>query len=305
MTNLQVWPKDAPRAQVIQTMNAFNESLGVECNYCHVQDAGGRFDFASDEKREKKVARQMILLRDSINVMMAAIVDKPAGAGPTAGEGAPGAPVRVLCRSCHRGLPIPRAIADVVTEAAAGGGAAAGLAKYKELRARYYGGQEYDFGETSLLTIAQRAMTAKSPDGAIAYLQENLEYFPKSARTYQAMAQARNADQARSGISRKPWSSIRRARRRGTSFSSSRDSRRWSSRPLSTLRTSRCRDARKTWFRPVSYDPSRHQPGGAGKATSGRQECQQVGVELVFVRVREAVGCARVDLEGRVLDQLR
>src|SRR5919106_4079993 len=151
ITNLQVWPKDAPRAQVIQTMQAFNESLGVQCTYCHVQEAGGRVDFASDEKREKRVARQMILLRDSINVMMAAIVEKPAGAGPTAGSGAPGAPVRVLCRSCHRGLPIPRAITDVVGEAAANGGAAAGLAKYSELRARYYGGQEYDFGEAALL----------------------------------------------------------------------------------------------------------------------------------------------------------
>jgi hypothetical protein len=40
----------------------------------------------------------------------------------------------------------------------------------------------------------------------------------------------------------------------------------------------------------------RHQPGGAGKATSGLKECQQVGIELVFVRVREAVGCARIDL---------
>jgi hypothetical protein len=194
MTNLQVWPKDAPRAQVIQTMQAFNESLGVECSYCHVPN-----DFASDEKREKRIARQMILLRDAINVMMGAIVEKPAGAGPTAGDGQPGAPVRVLCRSCHRGLPIPRAIADVVTEAAGSGGATAGLAKYEELRSRYYGGQEYDFGETSLLTIAQRAMTAKKPDDAIAYLQANLEYFPKSARTYQAMAQARNAKGDRQG----------------------------------------------------------------------------------------------------------
>ena len=36
--------------------------------------------------------------------------------------------------------------------------------------------------------------------------------------------------------------------------------------------------------------------GGARKATSGLKECQQIGVELVFVRVREAVRCARVDL---------
>jgi tetratricopeptide (TPR) repeat protein len=193
MTNLQVWPKDTPRAQVIQTMNAFNESLGVQCNYCHVQDAAGRNDFASDEKREKRVARQMILLRDSINVMLPAVVGKPAGAGPTSGSGAPGAPIRVLCRSCHHGLPIPRQLADVVTDAATSGGAAAGLAKYKELRTQYYGGQEYDFSENGLLTIAQRAQTAKNPDDAIAYLQANLEYYPKSARTYQAMAQARNA----------------------------------------------------------------------------------------------------------------
>ena len=57
MTNLQVWPKDTPRAVVLQTMDAFNDSLGVQCNYCHVQQ-DGRFDFASDAKREKTVARQ-------------------------------------------------------------------------------------------------------------------------------------------------------------------------------------------------------------------------------------------------------
>ncbi len=195
MTNLQVWPKDASPAQVLQTMEAFNESLGVECNYCHVDG-----NYASDAKREKRVARQMILLRDSINVMLAAFVGKPAGAGPTSGSALPGAPVRVLCRSCHRGLPIPMQLADVVTEAAARGGAAAGLAKYAELRTLYYGGQEYDFNnENTLLTIAQRAITAKEPDAAIPYLLTNLEHFPKSARTYQAMAQAKNAKGDRQG----------------------------------------------------------------------------------------------------------
>ena len=188
MTNLQVWPKDASPAQVLQTMQAFNESLGVECNYCHVDG-----NYASDAKREKRVARQMILLRDSINVMLAAFVGKPAGAGPTSGSALPGAPVRVLCRSCHRGLPVPTTLAASVNEAAAGGGVAAGVAKYRELRARYYGGQEYDFGEASLLGIAEGAMNRKKPDDAIQYLQVNLEHFPKSARTYQALAQARAA----------------------------------------------------------------------------------------------------------------
>ena len=192
MTNLQVWPKDTSPAVVLQFMNAFDDSLGVQCNYCHAEQ-GGRLDFASDEKREKRVARQMILLRDSINVVLPAIVGKPAGAGPTSGNGHPGAPVRVLCSSCHRGLPIPRSIADEVTDVSTNGGAA-GLAKFRELRAKYFGGQQYDFTENALLGIAQRSMTAKNPNDAIAYLQANLEYYPKSARTYQALAQARNAN---------------------------------------------------------------------------------------------------------------
>ena len=37
-------------------------------------------------------------------------------------------------------------------------------------------------------------------------------------------------------------------------------------------------------------------PDDAGKATSGFKEFQQVGIELVLVRICEAVGCARVYL---------
>jgi len=60
------------------------------------------------------------------------------------------------------------------------------------------------------------------------------------------------------------------------------------------LRPVRCKgllEGRPVWS-PVT---GRHQPSGAGKATSGLKECQQVDVEVVFVRVREAVGCTRVD----------
>jgi hypothetical protein len=38
MTNLQIIPKDTPRPQVLATMQAFTQSLGVQCNYCHVQE---------------------------------------------------------------------------------------------------------------------------------------------------------------------------------------------------------------------------------------------------------------------------
>jgi len=197
-TNLQVWPTDTPRAVILNFMNAFNRSLGIECTYCHVQN-NGRFDFASDEKREKRVARKMILLRDSINVQLSAIVDKPVTAGPTSVDARPGAPTRVLCASCHHGLPIPAPLGEVISEAEKSGGSAAGLAKFKELRAKFYGGQQYDFTDYALVGIATTALNQKRPDDAMKYLQANLEYFPKSSQTYQAMAQVKNTKGDKAG----------------------------------------------------------------------------------------------------------
>jgi tetratricopeptide (TPR) repeat protein len=197
-TNLQVWPADTPRPVILNFMNAFNRSLGITCDYCHVQ-RDGRFDFASDEKREKRVARKMILLRDSINVQLSAIVDKPVTAGPTSVEARPGAPTRVLCASCHHGLPIPAPLGEVISEAEKNGGSTAGLAKFKELRAKFYGGQQYDFTDYALVGIANTALNAKRPDDAMKYLQANLEYFPKSSQTYQMMAQVKNAKGDKAG----------------------------------------------------------------------------------------------------------
>jgi cytochrome c-type biogenesis protein CcmH/NrfG len=80
-----------------------------------------------------------------------------------------------------------------MTEAETSGGVKAGLAKYRELRVQFFGGQQYDFTENSLLTMAQRALTAKKPAEAIQYLEANLEYFPKSVRSHVAMSQAKAA----------------------------------------------------------------------------------------------------------------
>jgi hypothetical protein len=186
MTNLQIFPKDTPRPQVIATMQAFTQALGVQCNYCHVQEGrGGRNDMASDEKQPKKAARGMMLLAREINTKLPDAVGKSADAT-----------TRVGCATCHRGVPIPKQIVDIVTDA---GSPAAGLAKYKELRDKFYGGQSYDFSEGSLIGIAQRANTANKPDDALAYLNANLEYFPKSARTYATIGQVKNAKGDKAG----------------------------------------------------------------------------------------------------------
>ena len=78
-SNLQVLPKDIPREQLLQTMQAFTQALGVQCNYCHVQEGrGGRNDMAADEKPTKKTARAMIVLAREINDKLPAVVSKTA-----------------------------------------------------------------------------------------------------------------------------------------------------------------------------------------------------------------------------------
>jgi hypothetical protein len=181
--NLQVLAKDMPRPQVIQVMQTYTAALSVECNYCHVQEGrGGRNDFAADDKQPKKTAREMMKLTREINDKVPTLVGKAAGSATT-----------VVCATCHRGVAIPKQLTDVVTDAAASGGAAAGVAKYKELREKYYGGQSYDFSEGGLIAVARRAQAANKLDEAIAYLHANLEYYPKSSRTYQALSQMENA----------------------------------------------------------------------------------------------------------------
>lgn len=63
------------------------------------------------------------------------------------------------------------------------------MVQYRDLRSRYYGCGGYDFGEDELLAAGMR-VSASRPDAAIALLQLNVEFYPRSSRSYIAMAQA-------------------------------------------------------------------------------------------------------------------
>jgi hypothetical protein len=177
MTNLQVFPKDTPRPQVVTVMQGFTQALGVRCEYCHVDDPAVKVDMASDEKQPKKTARAMMLMTRDINTKI------PEATGKSA-ESA----TRVACVTCHRGVAIPKQLADVLADTSAAKGIPEAVAQYKDLRTRYYGAMAYDFTEAGLLAVANRPGT--KPEDAVVWLQLNLEYFPKSTRTYVAMAQA-------------------------------------------------------------------------------------------------------------------
>lgn len=72
---------------LMETMQAFRVSLGVRCDFCHVQG-----DFASDEKPHKEIARKMLLLTREINAN---------AVFPANGER------HVTCFTCHRGSEEP------------------------------------------------------------------------------------------------------------------------------------------------------------------------------------------------------
>ncbi len=90
--NIQVL-KAVSSDQLIPAMRFITASLGVECNYCHVQD-----HFDKDDKKPKQIARDMMR-------MMFAI-DKESFAGNRV----------VTCYSCHRGSLKPESVPVVAKE---------------------------------------------------------------------------------------------------------------------------------------------------------------------------------------------
>jgi len=90
--NIQVL-KGVPADQIFPTMQFIAASLGVECEFCHVQNA-----FEKDDKKTKQTARKMIEMMFAIN--------KDNFEGHR----------EVTCYSCHRGRSAPQATPAVMTE---------------------------------------------------------------------------------------------------------------------------------------------------------------------------------------------
>jgi hypothetical protein len=86
--------KSVPAARFITIMNqGYAKALGVTCTHCHVET-----DFSSDDKRPKRVAREMAAMHTAINKMlhdMKEIEDPPDER-------------YINCSTCHRGSIDPR-----------------------------------------------------------------------------------------------------------------------------------------------------------------------------------------------------
>jgi hypothetical protein len=88
------WLKSVAAEDFIGIMNlGYSRALGVACTHCHVEN-----DFASDDKRPKRAAREMAVMHKNINDQLGAM------------RNLRGTPEEryINCSVCHRGRIHPR-----------------------------------------------------------------------------------------------------------------------------------------------------------------------------------------------------
>ena len=160
-------------------------ALGVTCDYCHA-GRGAEPRVTANGKPRLEVGREMIAMTASLNAAV------QAATGKTTREA-----TAVTCATCHRGVAIPRPLADILILTGVREGADAAVKQYRELRSQHYGRGSYDFGEETLLNVARRLANAR-PEVAIPLADLNMEFFPKSVNTLvvKAIAQSGHDDEA-------------------------------------------------------------------------------------------------------------
>lgn len=171
--NLQYFPADIQRDALTQRMREFSFALGVRCQHCHSGGDGVSFDgvdFSSDAKPAKNKARAMLKMTDQVNRTL--LPQVPSRAEPR---------VQVDCATCHRGLPLPKTLQTTLYEIVKKDGAAAATARYRELRKTDTMTGRYNFGEWEINELARRLTEEKDTASAIAILEMNGEFYPKSS----------------------------------------------------------------------------------------------------------------------------
>ena len=181
-TNLQVLPKDISRVELQSTMRQFCFALGTRCEHCHVQKADKNFDYALDDRPEKKTARVMIKMVEAINSDYIGKI----GASP---------PAKVECVTCHHGLTEPRPLNAILAETIDKSGSEAAVAQYRQLRVRYFGTGAYDFSETPLNQLTESLLAQKKTKEAVAIMEMNFtDNNPTSVYSYHMLAMAHQAN---------------------------------------------------------------------------------------------------------------
>jgi len=184
------WPEQPKNLKVLQgftgqklapVMRGFTRALGVRCTYCHVGEEGkplSTYDFASDANPNKDRARAMLKMLGSINDQLKTF---PASSDKR---------VNMWCHTCHMGKARPTTLDEEMRDAYLKSGINAAIARYRELREKYYGKGGYDFTDRTLTSIAREALDHGDRDAAIAVLQLCVSEYPKSAVAWDGLGEA-------------------------------------------------------------------------------------------------------------------
>jgi tetratricopeptide (TPR) repeat protein len=139
-------------------------------------------DFAADDKETKKTARVMLRMVAAINQDYISKLPKTP-------------PVQVQCVTCHHGLAQPRTLNSVLTEALDQKGLDSAVALYQDLRQKYYGSGQYDFGETSLNQLTESLLSQKKNKEALAIMEMSFAAnHPESVWSYHMLAMVHEAN---------------------------------------------------------------------------------------------------------------
>lgn len=170
--NLKVLPDTTSPEMLSRVMRGFTSSLGVRCVHCHVGEEGkslSEYDFPSDDKRTKRVAREMLRMVRTINTDVIAKIEEPSGA-------------KVVCFTCHRGQPVPpEALDHMLIDTLDARGSEAALALYDKLRHDFYGSGVYNFSARTFTRVADRLLDEERNDEAIVFLDRGLDEHPDDA----------------------------------------------------------------------------------------------------------------------------
>ena len=179
--NLKVLPKNTPKEKLSATMIGFTRALGVRCPFCHVGQEGQpltTYDFGSDQKPTKDVARRMVKMVANINRDLSKMkFPEPKR-------------VTVACVTCHRGRPRPLTLAEELASVYESAGIDSTVARYNTLRDRFYSSGSYDFSERSLNEFGMSLLAEGHSPDAIRILSINVEQNPKSSFAYSNLGNA-------------------------------------------------------------------------------------------------------------------
>ena len=181
--NLEYYPTNITRGEIIAEMRHFTFALGVRCEHCHERNANGRgFDFASDSNPNKEKARVMLFMTDAINSQfLPELADRDTP------------PVEVTCKTCHRGTQQPRLLWQEMVLTTHEEGAEAAIAQFSQLREDYDNAGAYDFREQEMNVVGEELAAEGHHGDAIIIFRMNADRFPESPRPWAGIGDSHEA----------------------------------------------------------------------------------------------------------------